>query len=87
MHKLHGFACISPPPADLPAPVLACPDAIHAPELKPIHKVGRRGGERIARIINQKVLEGITWGTSHYMQVVMKEFSSYVMVMFSFINI
>ena len=49
MHQLHGFACNFLPPADPPAPVLACPDAIHAPALKPTHKAGRRGGESIAR--------------------------------------
>jgi len=49
MHKLHGFACNLPPPAASRTALLARPDAIHAPALKPIHKAGRRGGESIAR--------------------------------------
>ncbi len=84
---LHGFASKIlnfPHPA---APALVRPEALHAPALKAPPEAGRRGGESIARIINREALECITWVTSHYMQVVMKEFSSYVMVMFSFINI
>jgi hypothetical protein len=49
MHTLHGFAFIPrifPHPT---APVLARPEPLHAPALKPTYKAGRRGGESIAR--------------------------------------
>jgi hypothetical protein len=49
MHTLHGFAFIPrifSPPA---APVLARPEPLHAPALKPPPEAGRRGGESIAR--------------------------------------
>lgn len=49
MHTLHGFACKIlnfPHPA---APVLARPEAFHAPALKAHPEAGRRGGESIAR--------------------------------------
>jgi hypothetical protein len=49
MHTLHGFAfkyLNFPHPA---APVLARPEALHAPALKAPPEAGRRGGGSIAR--------------------------------------
>ena len=49
MPMLHGFACKIlnfPHPA---TPVLARPEALHAPALKAPPEAGRRGGESIAR--------------------------------------
>ncbi|MCV9377229.1 hypothetical protein POW97_17510 [Hafnia alvei] len=46
---MHGFACKIlnfPSPS---APVLARPEALHAPALKAPPEAGRRGGESIAR--------------------------------------
>nr|WP_085540293.1 hypothetical protein [Cedecea sp. NFIX57] len=49
MHTLHGFAFIPRIFSYPAAPVLARPEPLDAPALKPPPEAGRRGGESIAR--------------------------------------
>ncbi|MEE9655454.1 hypothetical protein V4836_15115 [Kluyvera ascorbata] len=49
MLTLHGFACKTLNFPHTAAPVLAQPEALHAPALKAPPKAGRRGGDSIAR--------------------------------------